>query len=127
MVVLGPECLVTGEVCITAENPDLHSPRATRAVMSYDGLTKGSRAMVSQTIDLFLVAHQEHELRTNEGLRFAASRSYVQYNIRQDLPLFYKEFLLLSTKPIEARDEGRVMKGKGSGHSLSAVERIHRY
>jgi len=120
--IMSPACLVTGEGCTNAQNPKLHSSSATRSSLQFEGPTRRKSQKVSQTIDLSLVASTEQETRKNNSSYFVVSRSYVQYNIQQELQLFFKEFVSLTTETTKSmkttaklsvdNDNNRIIKGR---------------
>jgi len=124
--IMSPLCRVTGDGCTDVENPKLHSSAATRVSLQFEGPTRKSRGVqqkaVSQTIDLSLVAHIEQEAINNRDddtntVSFVAARSYVQYNIEQDLQLFFKEFIsyttTTTTKTINNDSDSNNLNDKG--------------
>eukprot|EP00536_Pseudo-nitzschia_multiseries_P004718 jgi/Psemu1/64750/estExt_Genemark1.C_800053 len=89
-----PPCLVTGDGCTPEENPLLHSAYATRCRMDYEGPTR-SGGFRSQHLDLSMVDHSSTNFKNkNVGDDdFVVSRSFVQYNVEQELIGYYREFV----------------------------------
>jgi len=116
---LSPKCFVNGDGCTTAENPNLHSPTCTRVAFDFEGPTRNN-GRLSQSTDVTMVSSVAvavdsypispvmdgagKNTRTSNDVydtEFVASRQFSQYNINQELQLFYKEIVFL-TRPVSA-------------------------
>lgn len=84
------KCLVTGEGCVT---PNLRPP-ATRVAIDFNGPTRrGGR--VTQSTDLTVL---ESSVQSSVAGTFYTTKTISQYNVNQDLQLFYKEVTSLRRK-----------------------------
>lgn len=92
---LSPLCMVTGEGCLTSENPRLHDP-ATRVRMQFTGPTRRAPS-TPQSIDATIL--QTATGSTLDNRSFLARRSYAQYNAEQDLMTFYQDITSLTPSP----------------------------
>jgi len=110
--VLSPLCVVTGEGCTPAENPQLHGKYATRCRMEFQGPTTGV-GIQAQQFDVSMVDYESEEANTtttttatttndkdavhkrdeDNDEEFLMSRTFVQYNVEQELTLYYREFV----------------------------------
>ena len=84
-----PKCFVTGQGCSSQDNPDLRLP-SSRFTIDFDAPTRRS-GRLAQSSDVTMVA-------TKYGSRemaYAASKSFSQFNINQELQTYYREFLSL--------------------------------
>jgi len=121
--VLSPLCVVTGEGCTPGENPQLHGKYATRCRMEFQGPT--GVGIQAQQFDLSMV---DYELETNTSTtttaatsndkddtvhnkdedndeEFLMSRTFVQYNVEQELTLYYREFVSYRREEQEQEQE----------------------
>lgn len=101
---LSPKCFVTGEGCTTKENPNLHLP-ASRLTMDFDGPTRRSGRLI-QACDVSLVDNF-YGLGKNRDT-YAASKSFSQFNVNQDLQTFYREIISLE----KMNQDGNIILGK---------------
>ena len=94
---LSPPCLVTGEGCTKVDNPLLHGKYATRCRMEFQG--PNGFGVQPQSFDLSMVDYEsttrrnEDEDGDDDGDEFLISRTFVQYNIEQELTCYYREFV----------------------------------
>lgn len=88
---MSSKCYVTGDGCTTEENENLHLP-ASRLALDFDGPARRS-GMLTQSLDASLVENF-YGFGTSKNL-YAASKSYSQYNINQELQTFFREIISL--------------------------------
>jgi hypothetical protein len=104
---LTPKCFVTGEGCTAKESPRLHLP-ASRFVFDFEGPTRRSGRLV-QASDVSMV-DTECASCFGDGTRYAASKTYSQFNINQELQTYYREFVSLES--ISDIDDTKTVIGK---------------
>ena len=93
---LTTKCLVTGVGCIA---PNLRPP-ATRVAIDFNGPTRrGGR--VTQSADLTLL---ESSVQGGAADTYYITKTFSQYNVNQDLQLFYKEVTSLRRNENDAID-----------------------
>ena len=91
---LTPKCFVTGEGCLSKENPYLHNP-STRFVMDFDAPTRRSGRQ-TQTWDTTLLSTlTTSNINNQDPKRFVSIQSYSQFNPNQEIQTFYKQRLSL--------------------------------
>ena len=81
---LTPKCIVTGDGCIS---PNLRSP-TTRVAIDFDGPTRGGGRRTQSTDVTILDAVS---VQSNTADTYFTTKSVSQYNVNQDLQLFYRE------------------------------------
>jgi len=93
---LSTKCLVTGEGCIA---PNMRPP-ATRVALDFNGPTRrGGR--VTQSTDVTIL---DSSVQGNVADTYYAAKTFSQYNVNQDLQLFYREVTSLRRKEIDVID-----------------------
>ena len=125
---LSPSCLVTGEGCSFRENPLLHGRYATRCHMEFQGPTRKG-GLRSQQIDLTMVDSETTSATTttnnnnNNGGgtdknndEFIMSRSFVQYNVQQELTCYYREFV-----SYDRQQQQKLPNGRRKGRTVVAA------
>merc|ERR1712087_87445 len=95
-------CFVTGDGCSSTENKALHLP-ASRMAMTFNGPTRRS-GKLDQSSDLSLISKSFGF----NGDKYAAMKSFSQFNIDQELQLFFKEIVSLEMKD----KDGKRVSGK---------------
>lgn len=95
---LTPKCFVTGDGCTIEENPYLHSP-SNRIAFDFEGPTRSGGKQI-QTCDATTISSldetEEQEVEGNNKDRtkkFISCKRYSQFNVNQELQLFYKEIV----------------------------------
>lgn len=97
---LTPKCLVTGDGCTAEVNPNLHFP-ATRLTIDFDGPTRrGGRRI--QSIDATMLDTSVQSNIADDS--YYTTKTFSQYNMNQDLQLFYKEIASFQRK-----EEGKIV------------------
>ena len=84
-----PKCFVTGQGCSSQDNPDLRLP-SSRFTIDFDAPTRRS-GRLAQSSDVTMVATKYG----SNDKAYAASKSFSQFNINQELQTYYREFLSL--------------------------------
>jgi hypothetical protein len=87
---LTPKCLVTGDGCIS---PNLRSP-STRVAIDFNGPTRRGGRLTQSTDVTILNASFQNNIADN----FYTTKTISQYNVNQDLQLFYREVTSLRRK-----------------------------
>ena len=121
---MSPVCLVTGEGCSQEENPLLHGKYATRCRMEFQGPTRKG-GLRSQQLDLSMVDHDTSAIPSDtatiaalataakEDNEFLMSRTFVQYNVEQELTCYYREFVSFIREPQQQQNGSITTKLKG--------------
>ena len=87
---LTSKCLVTGEGCIA---PEKRQP-STRVTIEFNGPRRGG-GRVTQSADATIL---NTSYQSNGADTYYTSKSFSQYNVNQDLQLFYREFTSFQRK-----------------------------
>jgi hypothetical protein len=91
---------VTGDGCTAEVNPNLHSP-ATRLAIDFNGPTRrGGRLF--QSIDATMLDTSVQSNIADDS--YYTTKTFSQYNMNQDLQLFYKEI-----SSFQRKEEGNVV------------------
>ncbi|KAL7491123.1 hypothetical protein ACHAWT_001565 [Skeletonema menzelii] len=93
---LTTKCLVTGEGCIA---PNARPP-STRVAIDFNGPTRGG-GRVTQSSDVTIL---DSSVQDNVANTYYATKTFSQYNVNQDLQLFYKEVTSLRRKENDSID-----------------------
>lgn len=92
---LTPKCFVTGDGCTIEENPYLHFP-SNRIAFDFEGPTRSGGKQV-QTCDATIISSldetEEQEVKAQRTKKFISCKRYSQFNVNQELQLFYKEIV----------------------------------
>ena len=91
---LTTKCLVTGEGCIA---PNLRPPNS-RVAIDFNGPTRGG-GRVTQSADLTIL---DSSVQSSVADTYYTTKTFSQYNVNQDLQLFYKEVTSLRRKENDA-------------------------
>lgn len=97
---LTPKCLVTGDGCSVEINPNLHKFPATRLTIDFDGPTRRGGSI--QSIDATMLDTSVQSNIANDS--YYTTKTFSQYNMIQDLQLFYKEI-----SSFQRKEEGNVV------------------
>ena len=116
--IMSPACLVTGEGCSQEENPLLHDKYATRCRMEFQGPTRRG-GLRSQQLDLSMVDYATTTITSDDAAaaavvaedEFLMSRTFVQYNVEQELTCYYREFVSYFKQQQQKSPTGKV-KGR---------------
>lgn len=93
---LTPKCLVLGDRCIS---PNLRSP-STRVAIDFNGPTRGGGRLIQSTDVTILDA----SVQSNIADTYYTTKTFSQYNVNQDLQLFYREVTSLRRNENDAID-----------------------
>ena len=93
---LATKCLVTGEGCIAPNS----RPPSTRVAIDFNGPTRGG-GRVTQSSDVTML---DSSVQYNGEDTFFTRKTFSQYNVNQDLQLFYKEVTSLRRKENDVID-----------------------